>query len=100
MNANDSVDGKLARVTFTSSKIGEILDHGLDIVHPPIWYMAWGFALGGGSYASAPWLASLWMLGMYVGDRVVTEGNERLYPTAPVQPIEAATSDAAPGGAN
>ena len=72
MSVLDSVDGKLARVTFTSSKIGEVLDHGLDIVHPPIWYMAWGFALGGGSYASAPWLASLWMLGMYVGDRIVT----------------------------
>ena len=28
--------------------------------------------------------------GLNVGDRVVTEGNERLYPTAPVQPIETA----------
>jgi hypothetical protein len=23
-----------------------VLDHGLDIVHPPFWYLAWGLALG------------------------------------------------------
>ena len=42
----DTVDGKLARVTLTSSRIGHVLDHGLDIVHPPFWYLAWGLALG------------------------------------------------------
>ena len=41
----DTVDGKLARVTVTSSKIGHILDHGLDIIHPPLWYIAWGLGL-------------------------------------------------------
>lgn len=41
----DTVDGKLARVTLTSSKIGDVLDHGLDIVHPPLWYLAWGIGL-------------------------------------------------------
>lgn len=41
----DTVDGKLARVTVTSSKIGHILDHGLDIIHPPLWYIAWGMGL-------------------------------------------------------
>ena len=34
----DTVDGKLARVTATSSKIGNILDHSTDIIHPPIWW--------------------------------------------------------------
>ena len=38
----DTVDGKLARVTVTSSRIGDVLDHGLDIIHPPLWYIAWG----------------------------------------------------------
>jgi phosphatidylglycerophosphate synthase len=38
----DTLDGKLARVTVSSSKIGDILDHGLDILHPPYWYIAWG----------------------------------------------------------
>jgi phosphatidylglycerophosphate synthase len=36
----DTVDGKLARVTVSSSKIGDILDHGLDLVHPPLCYLA------------------------------------------------------------
>lgn len=48
----DTVDGKLARVTLRSSRIGHVLDHGLDIVHPPFWYAAFGFAL-----PPAPWLA-------------------------------------------
>lgn len=37
----DTVDGKLARVTLTSSKIGNIFDHGIDLVHPPFWWFAW-----------------------------------------------------------
>jgi phosphatidylglycerophosphate synthase len=43
----DTVDGKLARVTLTSSRLGDVLDHGLDLVHPPFWYLAWGLGLGG-----------------------------------------------------
>lgn len=42
----DTVDGKLARVTLTSSKLGDVLDHGLDLVHPPFWWWAWGAGLG------------------------------------------------------
>ena len=42
----DTVDGKLARVTGTSSRFGGALDHGLDLVHPPFWYLAWGLPLG------------------------------------------------------
>lgn len=37
----DTVDGKLARVTMTSSKFGDILDHGIDLIHPPFWWIAW-----------------------------------------------------------
>jgi phosphatidylglycerophosphate synthase len=44
----DTVDGKLARVTLTSSRVGSVLDHGLDLVHPPFWYLAWGFGASGG----------------------------------------------------
>ena len=43
----DTVDGKLARVTITSSRFGHVLDHGTDIVHPPLWYLAWGWGLAG-----------------------------------------------------
>ena len=43
MSVLDSVDGKLARVTFTSSNQGDVLDHGTDYIHPPIWYWAWAW---------------------------------------------------------
>lgn len=41
----DTVDGKLARCTITSSKVGEAIDHGIDLVHPPFWWWAWGVGL-------------------------------------------------------
>ncbi len=41
----DTVDGKLARVTVDSSDLGHFMDKILDIVHPPIWYLAWGLGL-------------------------------------------------------
>jgi len=42
----DTVDGKLARVTLTSSKAGNAFDHGIDLIHPPFWYFAWWVGLG------------------------------------------------------
>ena len=42
----DTVDGKLARVTVTSSRFGNALDHGTDVIHPPFWYYFWGLSLG------------------------------------------------------
>lgn len=44
----DTVDGKLARCTLTSSRTGDVLDHGLDLVHPPIWWAAWAWGLSTG----------------------------------------------------
>jgi phosphatidylglycerophosphate synthase len=41
----DTVDGKLARCTITSSRIGDALDHGVDLIHPPFWWWAWGMGL-------------------------------------------------------
>ena len=41
----DTVDGKLARITLTASKFGNALDHGIDLVHPPFWYVAWCLGL-------------------------------------------------------
>jgi phosphatidylglycerophosphate synthase len=41
----DTVDGKLARTTLTSSKWGDVFDHGIDLVHPPFWYAAWALGL-------------------------------------------------------
>jgi phosphatidylglycerophosphate synthase len=41
----DTVDGKLARVTLTSSAIGNVFDHGIDLIHPPFWWWAWWVGL-------------------------------------------------------
>ncbi len=74
MSVLDSVDGKLARLTHRASKLGHVLDHGLDVVHPPLWYLAWAAGLGGGAWLTAAW----WMTGFYVADRLVTEVFTRL----------------------
>lgn len=50
----DTVDGKLARTTFTSSKWGDIFDHGIDLVHPPFWYVAWGLGLSASGLTLSP----------------------------------------------
>lgn len=72
MSVLDSVDGKLARLTFRSSKIGHVLDHGLDVVHPPFWYSAWAYALDGG--VTGPLFdLSLILFAAYFLDRIVTE---------------------------
>jgi phosphatidylglycerophosphate synthase len=71
MSLLDSVDGKLARLTMTSSKLGGFLDHGLDMVHPPLWYLAWAWALGGGRISSLPFQLAVLMTGVYVVDRVI-----------------------------
>ncbi len=41
----DTVDGKLARCTGTSSRWGNLFDHGIDLVHPPFWWAAWAAGL-------------------------------------------------------
>ena len=41
----DTVDGKLARVTVRSSPVGHLMDHGMDLIHPPFWYIFWGLSL-------------------------------------------------------
>lgn len=67
----DTVDGKLARVTLTASRIGNVFDHGIDLLHPPFWYVAWYFGLAAGAtpmqdllLAGAVWTA---VIGYVVG---------------------------------
>jgi phosphatidylglycerophosphate synthase len=69
----DTVDGKLARVTVTSSRIGNLLDHGTDIVHPPLWWLclAHGLALSDPPSADTIWMACWLILGAYVVGRAV-----------------------------
>ncbi len=70
----DTVDGKLARCTITSSKLGNAWDHGVDLVHPPIWWWAW--AAGCAPYGRPLDDATFWavmaaMLFGYVAQRLI-----------------------------
>lgn len=70
----DTVDGKLARVTLRGSRLGHVLDHGLDLIHPPFWYLAFGFSLAGTSASElGDWrvLATWWTVLGYLLDRGV-----------------------------
>lgn len=79
MSVLDSVDGKLARLTFSDSALGNLLDHGLDIVHPPLWYLGWALGLAGlglappldAALATPEIQAALVLIGFYVLDRLV-----------------------------
>lgn len=70
----DTVDGKLARCTITSSKLGDAWDHGIDLVHPPFWWWAW--AVGCAAYGRPLADATFWwvigtMLTGYVAQRLI-----------------------------
>lgn len=45
MTLLDTVDGKLARVRVQSSYFGHLFDHGIDLIHPPFWYLLWALGL-------------------------------------------------------
>jgi phosphatidylglycerophosphate synthase len=68
----DTVDGKLARTTVTSSKWGNVFDHGIDMVHPPFWYWAWWHGLGEAGLANTSHEVALWIiLAGYVLGRLI-----------------------------
>jgi phosphatidylglycerophosphate synthase len=78
MSVLDSVDGKLARLTFTDSVSGNYLDHGLDMVHPPLWYFSWAYGLGIATegWSSALGQGAIAIFVLYVIDRLVL----KIYP--------------------
>ena len=70
----DTVDGKLARCTITSSKWGNVFDHGLDLVHPPFWWWFWatGLAHWGLAYDTATfWWVQGAIQGGYLVQRLI-----------------------------
>jgi phosphatidylglycerophosphate synthase len=71
MSVLDSVDGKLARLTLTDSWIGNLLDHGTDIVHPPFWYFAFAWGLGAQTTSDPLYQAAIWLTVFYIADRIV-----------------------------
>jgi len=70
----DTVDGKLARCTITSSAWGNVFDHGMDLVHPPFWWWFWatGLATWGLAYDTATfWWVQGAIQGGYVVQRLI-----------------------------
>jgi phosphatidylglycerophosphate synthase len=80
MTLLDTVDGKLARVTLTSSPLGNRLDHGNDLIHPPLWWycLAHGISLVAPGH---PWTwPSCWIvLATYVIGRVLERGFKKRF---------------------
>jgi phosphatidylglycerophosphate synthase len=72
----DTVDGKLARVTLQSSPFGNIFDHGIDLIHPPFWYWAWGV---GCAASGVPLEDGGWTLGIIIVGYVLQRGEEALF---------------------
>ena len=74
----DTVDGKLARVTVTSTRVGHYFDHVIDSVHPPIWYLAWAWGVTGGP----PAFGRLWphltaLVVAYIAGRLIETAFKR-----------------------
>lgn len=70
----DTVDGKLARCTGTSSKWGNVFDHGIDLIHPPFWWWAWAHGLPTYGTPLEPVYQSMLVGAVvvgYVGQRVI-----------------------------
>ena len=70
----DTVDGKLARCTGTSSEWGNVFDHGIDLVHPPFWWWAWLHGLDAYGRPLEPIYSTmlLWaIIGGYVAQRLI-----------------------------
>ncbi|MEM1313911.1 MAG: CDP-alcohol phosphatidyltransferase family protein [Pseudomonadota bacterium] len=72
----DTVDGKLARVTLTSSRFGDALDHGIDLIHPPFWWWAWAV---GCAASGDPLNDGGLALGVIVAGYVLQRGEEGLF---------------------
>lgn len=72
----DTVDGKLARVTLTSSKLGNAFDHGIDLIHPPFWWWAWIVGLPA---AHLPLAEPGFVLGVIVAGYVLQRIEEGIF---------------------
>ncbi len=70
----DTVDGKLARVTLTSSTFGHYFDHIIDLIHPPVWYILWGLGLTAVQFSNLNYslsTLSYLLLAGYIAGRLV-----------------------------
>ena len=63
----DTVDGKLARCTLASSWWGNVFDHGIDLVHPLLWWWAWAEGLHAYGRPLAPETFAAVMIALVAG---------------------------------
>ncbi len=80
----DTVDGKLARVTMTSTKLGNVFDHSIDLIHPPFWWWAW--SVGAQASGLIPVGTDIWMWIVVIGYLVLRlqEGIAELFLRLPI----------------
>jgi phosphatidylglycerophosphate synthase len=74
----DTVDGTLARCTIGTSWWGTVLDAGIDLVHPPFWWWAWGAGLYAYGRPLEPSLFG-WALAILVGGHLLQRLIERAF---------------------
>ena len=74
----DTVDGKLARVTLTSSRWGNVFDHGIDLVAPPLWWLGWWLGMPGHDLPPAALLVVL-VLGGHIAGKLVEQAFITLF---------------------
>ncbi len=74
----DTVDGKLARVTINYSPFGNIFDHGIDLIFPPLWYVAWGMSLQA-THTTILGLSMAWILWLTVAGYIVGRLCEAIF---------------------
>lgn len=77
----DTVDGKLARTTLTSSKSGALYDHAIDYIHQPFWWAAWWWGLRDNPGADVGLLdaCAVIAVGGYAVVRFIEETFKRIY---------------------
>ena len=78
----DTVDGKLARCTITSSWWGNVFDHGVDLIHPPFWYYFWAVGLGAVGLALSDttfWIVQAVLMAGYILQRVIEGAFIRMF---------------------
>ena len=77
----DTVDGKLARVTVTSSRLGNWLDHGTDVIHPPAWWicLARGLTENDPEAVDVIWTSCWLVLASYIVGRLIEVSFHRFF---------------------
>jgi len=78
MTLLDTVDGKLARVRVESSRFGHLFDHGIDLIHPPFWYLLWGLGLVRQGYDFDVGPVAIVIFGGYAAGRFAELAFQRL----------------------